>query len=387
MQGLGGLAAVSMSGATVAEAEEALTEALPTDPHTRDTYRAIVDAIIPETPQLEDELGPEHVPGGLEVELEKFLVWDFNHFHEIRLETLANTGGTDPVTDDAPSADQLELSLEPGEADSDLDALLEVDGIDTAVIDAVIDDLNDLLATLSGGLLGSSDEITTDDFEETLDFGTIEALEITIDETVDEDETGPVDFDVFVETANETSNTAIQNYPYASLFTIVFDIVATEFILLGKNEDAIDRGNEEFPAGGTFVQLSREDRLRCLWSIVDGGAIDRLDGLLEPIVTDVGILKFVVMAVNGLHGFGYYTEWSGYEDTKTATPTDRALNVPPGKVQSRRQTEYPGPQSGHAADWRHAVPGGFDDPEADELDLDSDLKGDDVLEGIGGDTP
>lgn len=398
MQGLGGLAAVSMSGATVAEAEEALTEELPTDPHTRDTYRAIVDAIIPETPQLEDELGPEHVPGGLEVELEKFLIWDFNHFHEIRLETIANTGELDPVTENAPSSDQLELDLVPAEADSDLDALLEVEGIDTSVLEAALDDINAVVSDVSGilegisddilgGLLGDPDEITDEHFEEVLDFGTVEALEVTIDETLDEDETGPVDFDVFVDTANETTNTVIQNYPYAELFPIVFDIAATEFILRGENEDAIERGNEEFPGGGTFVQLSRQDRLRCLWSIIDDGAIDRLDGLLAPIVTDVGILKFVVMAVNGLHGFGYYTEWSGYEDTKTATPTERALNVPPGEVQSRQQTEYPGPQPGHAADWRHAVPGGFDDPEADELDLDGNLTGDDVLEGIGGDTP
>lgn len=396
MQGLGGLAAVSMSGATVAQAEDALTQQIPTDPHTRDTYRAIVDAIIPETPQLEGELGPEHVPGGLEVELEKFLIWDFNHFHEIRLETLANTGELDPVTENAPTADQLELGLLPEDEDSDLDALLEVEGIDTAVLDALLDDINGLVddvtgvlegigSELLGGLLGDPDEITEEHFEEVLDFGTLEALEVTIDETLDGEETSPVDFSVFAQTANETVDTVIQNYPYAELFPIVFDIAATEFILLGENEDAIERGTEEFPGGGTFVQLSREDRLRCLWSIVDGGAIDRLDGLLEPIVTDVGILKFVVMAVNGLHGFGYYTEWSGYEDTKTETPTERALNVPASEVQSRTQTEYPGPQPGQAADWRHAVPDGFDDPDVDDLNLEDDLTGDDVIEGIGGD--
>jgi hypothetical protein len=397
MQGLGGLAAVSMSGVTTAEAEEALAEDLPTDPHTLDTYRAIVDAIIPETPQLEEELGPEHVPGGLDIELEKFLVWDFNHFHEIRLETLANTGELDPVTENAPSPDQLELGLFLAEEESALDALLEVEGIDTAVLEAALDDINSLVDDVSGvlegigdellgGLLDEPDEITEEHFEEVLDFGTLEALEVTIEDTLDEDETGPVDFGVVAETTNESTNTVIQNYPYAELFPIVFDIAATDFILRGENEDAIERGNEEFPGGGTFVQLSREDRLRCLWSIVDGGAIDRLDGLFEPIVTDVGILKFVVMAVNGLHGFGYYTEWSGYEDTKTATPTERSLNVPAGEVQSRQQTEYPGPQPGHAADWRHAVPGGFDDPDADELDLDGELTGDDVIDGIGGGT-
>lgn len=397
MKGIGGLAAISMSGASMAQAQEVLDEELPMDPHTADTWRAIVDAILPRTPQLESDLGPEHVPGGLDVELEKFLIWDFNHFHEIRLETLANTGEIDTVTDGTLSPDLLELSLEPGNT-TDLNALLGVEGIDADVLEAALDDvtalvddvtvvLESVIDGLLGGLFGGLEEIGMEEFGEVLDFGTLEALEITIDDAVGGDASGPANFRVLAETANATVDKVIQNYPYAELFTIVFDIVATEFILLGRNEDALDLAADEFSAGGTFVRLSRQDRLRCLWSIIDGGVIDRLDELLEPLVTDVGILKFVVMAVNGLHGFGYYTEWSGYEDTKTATPTDRQLNVPPSEVQSRTQTEYPGPQPGYAADWRHAVPGGFDDPEVDNLDLPRDLKGDDVIDGIGGETP
>lgn len=44
------------------------------DLHVEVTFRAIVDAVVPETPQLGDELGPEHTPGGLAVEMEEFLV-------------------------------------------------------------------------------------------------------------------------------------------------------------------------------------------------------------------------------------------------------------------------------------------------------------------------
>jgi hypothetical protein len=44
------------------------------DLHTTVTYRAVVDAVVPETPELGDELGPEHVPGGLAIGLEEFLV-------------------------------------------------------------------------------------------------------------------------------------------------------------------------------------------------------------------------------------------------------------------------------------------------------------------------
>lgn len=44
------------------------------DLHTQVTYRALVDAVVPETPELESELGPEHVPGGLEIGLAEFLI-------------------------------------------------------------------------------------------------------------------------------------------------------------------------------------------------------------------------------------------------------------------------------------------------------------------------
>lgn len=45
-----------------------------TDLHTRVTVRALVDAVLPETPVLGAELGPEHVPGGLAIDLDRFVV-------------------------------------------------------------------------------------------------------------------------------------------------------------------------------------------------------------------------------------------------------------------------------------------------------------------------
>ncbi len=44
------------------------------DPHTRVTLRAIANAVVPETPDLADELGPEHVPGGVAIVLEDFAI-------------------------------------------------------------------------------------------------------------------------------------------------------------------------------------------------------------------------------------------------------------------------------------------------------------------------
>jgi hypothetical protein len=44
------------------------------DPHTSVTFRAIVDAVVPETPELADELGSGHVLGGLSIGLDEFVI-------------------------------------------------------------------------------------------------------------------------------------------------------------------------------------------------------------------------------------------------------------------------------------------------------------------------
>lgn len=377
MKGVGGLAAVSMSGATLAEAQDVMAGEVPTDPHTRDTYRAIVDAIVPRTPELGDELGDEHIAGGLDVELEKFLIWDFNHFQEIRLETLqtpidtamvgegplgsltdgeldgltdgldGGAGSLDGVTElvDGLMAPELfRLELDTLTAGSELDALADLAGVDAAA------ELDDVLGIDDG-----------DRFGELLDFGTTDSLAVDFaDAPIPEDAAGVAAFDLLVETGTETTHRVLQNYPYAAVFPLAFDAVAAEFLTRGDNQDP-PSPNPQFPGGGTFTRLSREDRLRCLWTIVDGGVLDRLDGVLSAILPTVGILKYVVMACNGLHGFGYYTEWSGYGDTKANTPSERELAGDAGDVQSRTQTGYPGPADGYAADWRHLVDDGFTD--------------------------
>jgi len=49
--------------------------------YTRGTFAALVDALVPETPDLESR-GPEHVPGGLDVELEVAVIERVNNFVE-----------------------------------------------------------------------------------------------------------------------------------------------------------------------------------------------------------------------------------------------------------------------------------------------------------------
>lgn len=76
---------ISRIGAWLTAAQRSLTSTLglllefvgigpDVDPHTRVTFRAIADAVVPETPALAEELGPEHVPGGLAIDLDEFAI-------------------------------------------------------------------------------------------------------------------------------------------------------------------------------------------------------------------------------------------------------------------------------------------------------------------------
>ncbi len=62
------------------------------DLHTKMTFRATVDAVIPRTPELEAELGPEHVPGGLDIGLAEYLVTYVNHGFQLGFPQLGPRG-------------------------------------------------------------------------------------------------------------------------------------------------------------------------------------------------------------------------------------------------------------------------------------------------------
>lgn len=72
--------------------------------HTHGTFAALVDAIVPETPELADR-GEEHVPGGLAVGLEDAVVERVNNFLETH-------GGASAVTDTVPLAPAVATLLD-----------------------------------------------------------------------------------------------------------------------------------------------------------------------------------------------------------------------------------------------------------------------------------
>lgn len=69
LRGVGTLGAIGV-GTGAATAQPSVSSL----PPVKATYRALVDAVVPRTPELADELGPEHVPGGLDVGLDEYVV-------------------------------------------------------------------------------------------------------------------------------------------------------------------------------------------------------------------------------------------------------------------------------------------------------------------------
>lgn len=70
------------------------------DPHTRLTFKAVVDAVVPEAAALGDELGPEHVPGGLAIDLDAFAITYIDNGFQLGLPLLGPQGNiplADPV--------------------------------------------------------------------------------------------------------------------------------------------------------------------------------------------------------------------------------------------------------------------------------------------------
>lgn len=197
------------------------------DPHTEATFQAVADAMIPETTDLAEELGDEHEPGALAVEVEQFLIYAFNSYFP-----------TTPATSD-------------------------------------------------------------------------------------------------------------QNARGAEAVAAVLDEGATELLARGENEEPPDP--TRFPAGGPFASLAPMDRFRAI------DVVERRDVTLDSptgdgdaldLLTDYpGALDFAMIGLNSFTLVGFYTEWAGYGETKTAEPTEREFT---GEVPSWEQTDYPGPARGYA---------------------------------------
>ena len=105
------------------------------DLHTEVTFRAVTDAVLPETPALGSEIGDEHVPGGLAIALDEFVVTYVDDGFQLGLPHVGPHGNiqlADPIAhaldfaalalcdrsenESEPSPDRPVSLLDPGEA-------------------------------------------------------------------------------------------------------------------------------------------------------------------------------------------------------------------------------------------------------------------------------
>lgn len=82
--GLGSIQAGSSAPAVLDDDEPGL--------YTQIAFRALVDAVIPETPALGEELGEEYVAGGLKIDLAEFMITYVNNMFSFDLPLLSDDG-------------------------------------------------------------------------------------------------------------------------------------------------------------------------------------------------------------------------------------------------------------------------------------------------------
>lgn len=288
------------------------------DPYTRSTYRAVADAMVPETPELAEELGEEHRSGGLTIELERFLIYSFNSFVPLNpgipatntglnlrfAEQFAATldGGAALLLATGRNEDALSLSRFPlGGPFAKLSRKDRFRAINLLERQDLQIESNDLLADLTTPL---TDVLGADDLFEELTTALTPGMS--------------------VESLDGVNDELLNAPPGTSLDGLV---------------DSVTERLADTPTSVGDVVDSIGDQIRTS-PLGD-------DGLLDNITDYPGFIKFQIFGVNSFAQFGYYTEWSGYGDTKIACPSKRVFGSVDA-VQSFTQTDYPGPARGYA---------------------------------------
>ncbi|HJV45425.1 MAG TPA: hypothetical protein VJ824_06830 [Bacillota bacterium] len=119
----------------------------------------------------------------------------------------------------------------------------------------------------------------------------------------------------------------------------MLDAAATQLIVTGQTQDP---QTFQFPYGGPFTTLSRNDRFRAI-ELLEKVKID-LGSLPPPYQYNAGLVKFISGALNWMTTSGYYSEWSGYGSTRLGQPDNRRVEFFPI---SWLQVGYPGPAYGY----------------------------------------
>ena len=324
MAAAGGAALLPSGVALAQEGDESLSSgaegAGTADPHTTETFRAVADAVVPETPELADEIGDEHRPGGLEVELEQFLLYSCNSF----VPALGEPGGPVNTGLTLRFAEQFAATLDAGAV------LLVATGRNEDALDLQRFPLGGPFAKLSRkDRFRAIDLLEQQDLTIEQDMILGDVLGLVTGLLGVDDILGPL-VDELTPGLDATELDPVTDELLNSPVGLSLDVLT--------NQITEQLANTPTSVGDLIDNI--RDQLFASPAAPDGFADN---------VSDIpGFIKFQIMGVNAFSQLGYYSEWSGYGDSKTNCPSNRSFNGV-DNVQSFSQTKYPGPARGYAA--------------------------------------
>jgi hypothetical protein len=292
------------------------------DPHTTETFRAVADGIVPETPELAEEIGDEHRPGGLEVELEKFLLYSFNSFVPAYVEP----GGPVNTGLNLRFAEQFAATLDAGAI------LLVATGQNEDALDLQRFPLGGPFAKLS-----RKDRFRAIDLLEQQDL-TIESESLLGGDGVVGSLTGTLGVDDILGPLVDELTPGLDATKLDPVTDKLLNSPVGVSLDVLTNQITEQLANTPTSVGDLLDSI--RDQLFASPAAPDGFA-DNVGDL-------PGFIKFQIMGLNAFSQLGYYSEWSGYGDSKTNCPSNRNFNGVEN-VQSFSQTKYPGPARGYAA--------------------------------------
>lgn len=294
------------------------------DAHTIVTFRAVTDAVIPETPELGAELGPEHIPGGLAIDLDEFVIRYVDNGFQL------------------------------GSLGIDFTGKIPMIGTVYQILKIWSLKIRDHGETIQ--------EPRIDGSERSIEFS---PKWIPTELTIDRDES----VIKYIDDRPRLDSPDINPHglglpgigpqgeiPLASIVSHALDAAALKLVDRGKNrkKPSIDyllpllKSTDLSPdqikkEAGMFSKLSREDRLQAIDEHLDEFEIkiNLGDGLFE---FDAGLVGQLVV---GFTEMIYYSEWQGYDEF-TQPPSERIHLNDPAVIQSWQQTGYPGISNGYA---------------------------------------
>lgn len=278
------------------------TDSVEVEFFTNVTYEALVDALIPETPELGEKLGPEHVPGGLEVDLDEFVRTYLNNVFQFGLPFLGTPGNIPLAVPVAILLDKAALTLILFGANESDPRREPADTLTTST-----DLTPEAFTNIAGpfALLGRKDRLRAIDL--------LDEFVLELDQFgVNVSRTRPGSMDAFLDDTNTMAESTHRMAGNGSVFLPIQPRVPEYLETTAPIE-------EFAPDVSTFDNV--------------------------PIKIHGGLVGTLVVAFTELI---YYSEWEGYDDFFNP-PSELEHPNDPEELQSWQQSGYPGVSNGYAA--------------------------------------